>query len=406
MIAIMKTFGRDFLIGFLIVAVLASFAAGFYFGKLQAVRVPVEGALNLEVGKPASVDFSLFWEAWNTIAEKYADTKAMDYKTMVYGAISGMVSSLKDPYTVFMDPADTKRFLEDVSGSFEGVGMEVGMKNEEMKVIAPLDGTPAQLAGVRAGDTIVKINSESARNMSVEQAVSLIRGKRGTVVTLSLFREGWKDTKDFAITRSVITIPSLKWELKDGGIAYVKLYHFSENAGDEFGKAVAQIMRSPAKRIVLDLRNNPGGYLEVAQDIAGWFVKRGETVVAQDPGAKGEKKIFASEGSAALRSYPTVVLINEGSASASEILAGAMRDTLGTVLVGKKSFGKGSVQELEKLRDQSSLKITVAHWLTPKGNMIADKGLEPDVKVDITEEDYTAGRDPQLDKAIEVLKGL
>ncbi|MBI2574101.1 MAG: S41 family peptidase, partial [Candidatus Wildermuthbacteria bacterium] len=378
----------------------------FYFGKLQTVPIPIEGARNLEAGKPEAVDFSLFWDAWNKLAEKYADAGKLDYKKMVYGAISGMTASLKDPYTVFMDPADTKRFLEDVSGSFEGVGMEVGIKNEELKVIAPLDGTPAQLAGVRAGDTIVKIDGQSTRSMSVEQAVSLIRGRKGTAVTLSLFREGWKDEKDFAITRTVITIPALKWELKDKDIAYVKLYHFSENAGDEFRRAAAQIIGSQAKRIVLDLRNNPGGYLEVAQDIAGWFVKKGDTVVIQDPGAQGEKKIFASEGSAALRSYPVVVLINEGSASASEILAGALRDNLGIALVGKKSFCKGSVQELEKLRDQSSLKITVAHWLTPKGDMIAEKGLEPDVKIDMTDEDYSQGKDPQLDKAIEAVRGL
>lgn len=397
---------KNFSVSFLLATILISFAGGFYAGKLQAVRVPVEGIRNLEAGKPAGVDFSLFWDAWKTITQKYAGAQELDFKAMVYGAISGMTASLKDPYTVFMDPADTRRFLEDVSGSFEGVGMEVGIKNEELKVIAPLDGTPAQLAGIRAGDTIASINSQTTRNMSVEQAVSLIRGPKGTAVRLSIFREGWKDTKDFNITRSVITVPSLKWELKEGNIAYVKLYHFSENAGDDFRKAASQILGSPARRVLLDLRNNPGGYLEVAQDIAGWFVKTGETVVIQDPGAKGEKKTFLSEGNAALRSYPAVVLINEGSASASEILAGALRDNRGIILVGAKSFGKGSVQELEKLRDQSSLKITIARWLTPKGNMIAEKGLEPDIAVAFTEDDYSKGRDPQLDKAIETLMGL
>lgn len=397
---------KQYTLTFLVVAMVAAFGVGLYTGKQQNTPVVPEGVSNIEIGKPQGVDFTLFWDAWKQLREKSVKSKDLDPQKMVYGAISGMVGSLKDPYTVFMNPQDSKRFLEDVSGSFEGVGMEVGIKKDTLTVIAPLEGTPAKRAGIRAGDMIAKIGGRNTETMSVEEAVSLIRGAKGTTVTLSMFREGWRDQKDITLTREVIKVPTISWELKEGDVAYVKIYHFSENAADEFRKTVGQITASPAKRVVVDVRNNPGGYLEVAQDIASWFIKRNDTVVMQDPGPDGTKKIFKSKGYGALQSYPVVVLINEGSASASEILAGALRDDINAPLVGTKSFGKGSVQELFDLKDFSSLKITVAYWLTPKGNQIAEKGLEPDIKVLMTENDYETNKDPQLQKAIEVAKGL
>jgi len=307
---------------------------------------------------------------------------------------------------VFMEQDDTKRFIEDVKGSFEGVGMEVGVRNGQLTVIAPLEGTPAQKAGLRAGDVIVKVDGDSAADMTVDEAVNRIRGTRGTEVVLTIFREEWEEEREVKIVRGVIEIPSLKWELKDDNIAYLHLYNFTEKAANDFRKAAVEILESPASKVVLDLRNNPGGYLEVAQDIAGWFLKSGDVVAIEDFGEGKEQKLYKAEGNGLIGSYKVVVIINEGSASASEILAGSLRDNLGVKLIGGTSFGKGSVQELEKLKGGSSLKITIAKWLTPQGSLITDKGLEPDVKVEITEEDIGEGNDPQLDKAVEIIKEL
>jgi len=233
----------------------------------------------------------------------------------------------------------------------------------------------------------------------------LIRGPRGSEVTLTIFREEWEKTKEIKIVREIIEIPSLKWEIKDENIAYIKLYHFTEKASLDFSQTAIEILNSSAKKIILDLRNNPGGYLEVAQDIAGWFLERGQIVVIEDFG-QGKQKEYKAKGNGLLFSYPLVILINQGSASGAEILAGALRDNRGILLIGEKSFGKGSVQELEKLTEGSSLKITIARWLTPKGELITDKGLEPDIKVEMTDEDYEQERDPQLDKAIEVIREM
>ena len=229
-------------------------------------------------------------------------------------------------------------------------------------------------------------------------------------MTLTIFRDGWEDVKDFKIVRDVIEIPSLKWEIKRPAsgypdIAYIKLYQFSEAAKFAFNKAALEILSSPAKKIILDLRNNPGGYLEVSQDIAGWFLEKGQIVTIEDFGGKEPSQEYKANGPSDLLSYPMVVLINQGSASASEILAGSLRDNRSIKLIGEKSFGKGSVQELADLRE-GSLKITVARWLTPKGDLINKEGLTPDIEIKMTEEDYNEDKDHQLDKAIEILQEL
>ncbi|MCX6760494.1 MAG: S41 family peptidase, partial [Candidatus Nealsonbacteria bacterium] len=382
---------------FIVSLVLASFGSGILIGRSQVV---------CKVCAPEDVDFSLFWSAWKTIQEKFVGRDNIDTQQMIYGAISGMINSLKDPYTIFLEPSDAKRFIEDVKGTFEGVGMEIGIQKEQLQVVSPLEGSPAQKAGLRAGDKILKINGTSTVDMTTEEAVNLIRGPKGTEVVLNIFRDDWKEPKDIKIIREMINVPSVKWEMKEGDIAYVELYQFSENASYEFRKAVIEILGSSAKKIVLDLRNNPGGYLEVSQEIAGWFLENGQVVTIEDFGGKQEQEIYKTNGSANLLPYPVVILINQGSASASEILAGALRDNRGIKLIGETSFGKGSVQEMQDLIGGSSLKITVARWLTPKGESISEKGLDPDIKVEITEEDYTNGRDPQLDKAIEIIKNL
>ncbi len=384
---------------FFVFIILASFGLGTYLGKSSA-------ELECRICPPEEIDFSLFWESYHKLQEKFVDKSQIDNQKIIYGAISGMVKSLDDPYTVFFPPEETKRFQEDVKGVFEGVGMEIGIKKGQLQVISPLEGTPAQKAGLRAGDKILKVGDTQTAELTVDEAVNLIRGPKGTEVILTVFRDEWEKPKEIKLIREVIKIPSLKWELKDGNIAYLKIYQFSEEAGIDFNQNASEILVSPAKKIIVDLRNNPGGYLEIAQDIAGWFLERSQIVVIEDFGEKTKQEIYKSPGPGRFLNYPVVILINEGSASAAEILAGALRDNRGILLIGEKSFGKGSVQKLEELKGGSSLKITVAKWLTPKGELIAEKGLEPDIKVELTEEDYEKDRDPQLDKALEVIKDL
>jgi len=398
--------GKIAILFFLVGSILGAYYFGFTVGKSEARIIPIEGLQNTQFGASEAVDFSLFWDAWRVIQEKYATKEPFDYQEMVFGAISGMVESLGDPYTIFMDPEDTKRFRDDISGSFEGVGMEIGIRNRELQVISPLEGTPAKAAGLRPGDIIVRVDDTFTRNITIDEAVSLIRGPRGTDVTLSILRDDWSETRDFVITRAIIKIPSLEWETLEENIAYIQLFHFSEQASRTFGTAATGILASSADRIILDLRNNPGGFLEVAVDIAGWFLERGSIVVVEDFGEEGKEVIYKARGNGRLGSYPLVILMNQGSASASEILAGALRDHKGVKLVGEKSFGKGSVQELENLLGESSLKVTVANWLTPNGSHITDVGLDPDVEVEMTPEDFDLELDPQLDKALELVKNL
>lgn len=378
-----------------IVLIIGAFGAGIWAGKSSCPALP-----------PADADLTLFWNTWHTLEQRFVDKTKIDHQKMVYGAISGMVSALGDPYTSFFDPTETKRFTEDTSGSFEGIGMEIGTKQGQLQVVTPLENSPAKKAGIRAGDVIVKINGKSTSNMTADEAVDLIRGKEGTDVTLTLYREEWKETRDFKLTRAVIEVPSLKWQIKDGDIAYVQLYEFTAKASDDFKSAAVDIVNSKAKRIILDVRNNPGGYLSTAQDIGGWFLEKGQTITHEKSGDARDNVDYLSEGPSLLDKYPTVVLINEGSASASEILAGALRDDRGIQLVGVKSFGKGSVQQLIPFNDGSSLKVTIAKWMTPKGSQISEIGLTPDVEVKNTVDDENNGKDPQLDKAIEIVKGL
>ncbi|MCK4520391.1 S41 family peptidase [Candidatus Parcubacteria bacterium] len=394
---------KKIIIAFLIIiAVLFSFGFGYYFGEIEGKRM---------ISPSDELNFSLFWEVYNTLKEKYAHPEDFNNEKIIYGAISGMVESLGDPYTVFFNPEEAKIFEEDVKGVFEGVGMEIGIREKGLTVIAPLEGTPAQKAGLRPGDKIIKIDDISTINIAIDEAVKLIRGQKGTEVSLTIYREDWGETKEIKIVRGVIKIPSLAWELisssdeRQDDIAHIKLYQFSEKAAYDFKTAAREILDSSAERIILDLRNNPGGYLTVAQDITGWFLEKGQIVTIEDFGEEKEQKLYKAKGPEKFLSYPIVVLINEGSASGSEILAGALRDNRQVKLIGEKTFGKGTVQSLEYL-SEGSLKITIASWLTPKGEVLTDKGLKPDIKVEMTLEDYEQGKDPQLEKAVEILKEM
>lgn len=384
---------------FIAVALIAGGVfGGFVVGKNQ---VPVN------VCKPENLDFSLFWNAYNELQSHYVNPEKIDTQKIIYGAISGMTKSVGDPYTAFFDPQDAKMFQQNLEGSFDGIGAEVGLKKEQLTVIAPLKGTPGEKAGLKAGDMIISIDGKSTTDMSVEAAVSLIRGKKGTSVTLSIFRDGFTKPKDITIVRDTIKVDSVNWELKDGNVAYIQIHQFDQSLSNDFRKIALDILKSPAQKIVLDLRNNPGGYLEVSQNIAGWFLDEGQVVTIEDFGKDKKPQIYKTAGNSSLKNYPMVILMNKGSASASEILAGSLRDNRGVQLIGEKSFGKGSVQEVVSLQDGASfLKVTIAKWLTPRGNSISEIGLTPDVKVEISEDDLKSQKDPQLQKALEIIRDL
>jgi len=392
----------------MVIAVFSAFGIGFIYGSIEKLPHPIQGIINKEFGKPKEFDFSLFWQTWDNLHEKYVDESSIKEDKLLYGAISGMVEGAGDPYTVFFPPVETKSFKQDVGGAFGGIGAEIGKRNGFLTIIAPLEDTPAQRAGLLAGDKVIKINNETTEDITVEEAVTKIRGEIGTKVILSILRgnDGAK-TKDITIERATIKIPITKLEaLKDNKIAHLSFYSFTSTAPFEFQQAAAKILATTGYQgIILDLRNNPGGFLEVAVDIAGWFLNAGDLVAIEQFGQaeKNKKTEFRTSGLGALKNYPLVILVNQGTASASEILAGALRDNLNIKLVGDKTFGKGSVQELVNLKGGSSLKVTVAKWLTPKGTSISEHGLEPDYKVPVTEKDIEDKKDPQLDKAVEVL---
>ena len=405
----------------LIISVIASLAIGFTAGSLFSsggIRIsinPLQKIVNQDKGRPANIDFGLFWEVWNSLQEKYVDKNKLDQQKMLNGAISGMVNSVGDPYTVFFEPVISKKFEEQIAGAFGGVGIEVGKRNNILTVISPIKDTPAFKAGLKAGDKILKIDGKSTENETIEEAVNTIRGKIGTKVVLTISSDG-KTTKDVPLVRESIKVPTVEWKLieqSDNKVAYLAIYAFNENVDSEFKKASEEILQSNANKLIIDLRNNPGGLLDSAINLAGWMLDKGQLVVTEKFG-NGTKNDFTASGNGALKSYPTAILMNGGSASASEILAGALHDNRKVQLIGEKSFGKGSVQELEKFANESSLKVTIAKWLTPSGISISEKGIETDVKVDFkpTEQDIkdnkyeigTAGKDPQLDKAIEVLR--
>lgn len=392
----------------ILIIALLSFWLGFEKGKQfdqTVLDAPLKSALiqNRE-DSSVQVDFSLFWDAWDKLKNKYVDSEKLDAQKLLYGAIKGMLAATGDPYTNFFDPTENKKFSEDITGSFEGIGAELGIKNGILTVVAPLEGTPAEKAGLRAGDKIAKIDGNSTAELTIEQAVDLIRGQKGTAVTLTILRSGEQETRDIKVERNVINVKSVTSEIKSDNIAYVKITRFGEETNKDFQVALQKILAKKPRGIVIDLRNNPGGYLQTSIDVANRLLPKDKIVVIEESGDKAQEKMYTRGGDVA-SNFETVVLINEGSASASEILAGALRDNRSNVtLVGKKSFGKGSVQEFLEMPQGTAIKITVARWLTPNGKQINEEGIHPDVEVEITNEDFDNDRDPQLDKALEILK--
>jgi carboxyl-terminal processing protease len=395
------------LICFSILALLGSgFFLGFNLGKKTSKIINVRGIANID--NKTSADFGIFWETWSAIHQNYLRDSDVPEKERVYGAVQGLVRSLGDPYSEFFKPEDAKKFEEDISGSFGGIGAEIGSKDGFIVIVSPLKNSPAERSGLKPGDKILMINSTSTEGMSVVEAVKLIRGEVGTEVKLTILREKEEKPKEIKIIREIIQVPTLDYEVKDG-ILIVKLYSFNTNAEELFYKAVVDgFLRQKAQGLVLDLRNNPGGFLDVAVDLAGWFLKKGTLVVKEVTREKnnGENNHLAM-GNGALKDIPVVVLVNKGSASASEILAGALQIQRGVKLVGEETFGKGTVQRLIKLSDGSSLKITVANWVLPNGQILEGNGLKPDIEVKTNNEEQDnkdTKNDPQLQKALEVVK--
>lgn len=388
----------------IIVSLAVGFTGGFYYNS-KANDPSGTNLVNKDVGQPKGVDFSNFWTAWNTLQAKYVDKSKLDTQAMVYGAIDGMVKAIGDPYTVFFQPKASQDFAEQINGSFGGVGIEIGLRNNVLTVITPIKGSPAARAGILAGDKIIKIGDKSTEGMSVEEAVGLIRGAKGTVVKLTYARDKVDKPIEVAIKRDIIKIPAVDWKIVNGDTAYVNMYVFNKNVDSEFKNAADQITRSNAKKIILDLRNNPGGLLDSAVNIASYFMDP-EKVVTVERFGDGTEDQYRTAPNGKLKNYPLIVLINKGSASASEILAGALKDNRGVTILGETSYGKGSVQEVDDFPDKSSLKITIAKWYTPNGISINEHGIKPDIEVKITEDDVKNNKDPQLEKAEELIRNL
>jgi len=397
---------------FYLLVFLAIFTGGYFVG-VKGYKVQIENSKNVKVVRElppdkSNVDFSLFWKVWDTISTRYFDKGKINQKNMVYGAISGMVAALEDPYTVFLPPNDNKVVNEDLSGSFEGIGIEIGFRGNQLTVVSPLPDSPAQKAGLKAGDYIIGIKDETKKvdqgtvGISLTEAVKMIRGEAGTKVTLAVTREGVNETKIIEVERAKLNVPSvtLNYVGDSKNIAHLRIIKFGGSTLTEWDKKVFEIVANKnTKGIVLDLRNNPGGYLEASVDIAGEFLKTGSVAVIEED-SNGEKIEFKTQRVGKLTQMPMVVLVNEGSASASEILTGALKDSKRAKVVGEKTFGKGSIQEPMDFSGGSGIHITIARWLTPSGFWVNEKGLTPDVEIKFDEGSKV---DNQLEEAIKLI---
>lgn len=399
-----------------ILIVIISYYFGYQSGHKGFVFNPKSFQVVNQNEEPATVDYNLLWNAIDVLNSKYID-KPVDQQKILYGAVKGAVDSLGDPYTTFFKPKDLESFQTQLKGSFGGIGAEVGKKDGNIVIIAPLDETPAKRAGLLAGDIIVKVDDQSTEGWAVEQAVEKIRGLKGTKVTLNIYRSG-KDPSttlgasnpfDVTITRDTILIKSVKWEFKNVDVkgqtktvAVIKLSEFGDDTEDLLDQAINEILRKNVSGIVLDLRNDPGGYLQTSVDVASNWVKAGDVVVSEAH-SDGTSQKYTASGNPRLAGIKTVVIINSGSASAAEILSGALHDHGLAKLVGEKSFGKGSVQELVELPGGGAVKVTIAKWVTPGGVNLNHDGLKPDIEVKLTEDDIKNGKDPQMEKALEII---
>lgn len=421
-----------------------TFLVGYFFGvsKVSLEWKSYSPKLSIINNEPpaslSTVDFTLFWNSWKNIQDKYYDKSVVDPQKMLYGAISGMVGSLNDPYTMFLPPVQNNAFTQQMAGQFQGIGAELGTSNKQIIVVAPLDGSPAKKMGVLAGDTILKINNEAIDGWNIQDVVNKIRGPKGTIVALNILHKNAKSPVDISITRDTITVKSVVgWVKKikdietlskdikssdnsDKSIAYIRLSQFGDSTNQDWSKVVNTIeeqlkKQTDVKGLVFDLRDNPGGYLTDATFVAGEFLPEGTPVVVQAISDEN-KTVFNVTRKGSMLDIPLIVLIDKGSASASEIVAGALRDNKRAKLVGDTSFGKGTIQEAMTLNDgkfslsqdqsnQPGLHVTIAKWLTPNGTWVGNgkngAGLKPDVSIAIDPKNPTL--DTQLEKAIQEL---
>jgi len=395
----------------------------FFLGRYSGQRESILFTNNIKIPDDVSItdkQFEPFWKVWNILNQKYVAATTTDTEARIWGAIQGLASSQGDPYTVFFPPDESKMFKSDISGNFEGVGMEIGIKDNILTVVAPLKDSPAERSGLHAGDKIIMIDDTNTADMPTDKAVKLIRGPKGSKVKITVIREGSTQPLEKTIIRDIIDIPTIQTEVKnsDGttsvdkvsglrsdGVFIIRLFSFTAQSPDLFRSALRQFIESGSNKLIIDLRGNPGGYLDAAWDMASWFLPVGKVIVTEDFGGKKPDIVYRSKGYDVFsKNLKLVVLVDAGSASASEILAGALREHGIATLIGTKTFGKGSVQELIEITGNTSLKVTVARWLTPEGHNLSNEGLSPDIEVKITQKEIDDKKDPAMDKAVEFLK--
>lgn len=406
-----------------ILVAVGAFFLGRHEGAVSAYQNLVPAG---DTSLVSAQEFGPFWQAWSILQQKYvlATSTATDTEDKVYGAIEGLVASEGDPYTVFFPPEENSLFQSSIAGTFDGVGMEIDQKDGDIVVIAPLKDSPAEKAGIETGDIVVSIDGKSTSGMEVDTAVALIRGAAGTTVHLSILHQGAKAPVEIDVIRAAIDIPTIDTEVETGtgtstattteasaaglqpnGIFIIKLYEFTADSPSLFSNALRQFVASGSHKLILDLRGNPGGYLEAAWDMASYFLPAGQVVVTEDFGKNGPPQVYYSKGYNifAGKGLDMYILVDGGTASAAEILSGALEQHGVAKLVGTKTFGKGSVQELINLTPDTSLKVTVARWLTPNGTNLSENGLVPDYVVPLTATS-SASNDPQMAAAVQMLQ--
>jgi carboxyl-terminal processing protease len=406
-----------------IVAIFAfgmAFVSGYLFGRSEPANGPLafldvlqpptaratqEGVLTSDEQQR----FKVFWETWQIVERDFYDKTQVDHQKLIYGAIKGMVDAVGDPYTVYQTPSQRELSDTDLRGSFDGIGIQVDMKDNRLTVVAPIEGSPAEAAGFRPGDVVVEVDGKSLAGKTLNDTVGLIRGQRGTPVTLTVLRQGTNDPIQITVVRAEIKLKSVRARMLDDQVGYVRISSFSASTGSEMANAVKTLIDQQARGIVVDLRNNPGGYLSTSVEASAQFVDPGTVVLYQQSG-NGDRKTYRTEGGGTATQLPLAVLVNKGSASASEIMAGALRDNGRAFLVGEKTFGKGTVQNVHELSDKSGLRVTTAQWLTPAEMPIQGVGILPDQVVELPptatiSSEATRADDAQLDAAVRHLLG-
>lgn len=390
----------NFLWIFLITIVI--FSSGFYIGYAKkpasdkVTTVTNQKTKSIEMG-----DFEPFWKVWTLIDEKYPNAKNISSQERIWGAIKGLVSSVEDPYSTFFDPQETKEFNEEITGSFSGIGVEIGVKDGLLTVISPLKNSPAEKAGIKAGDAILKVGDKLITEMTIDQSIKLIRGEKGTPIQLTVLRKEVADPIEITVIRDIIDIPTID-EKVIGDVYIISLYNFNSTSAELMHKAFVNFNQSGKKKLIIDLRGNPGGYLESAISIVSDILPQGNVIVSEDFGKAKKQVSHRSRGYGTIKEDVKIaLLIDGGSASASEIVSGALKDTKRAVIIGEKSFGKGSVQELISVTKDTSVKITVANWLTPNGTSITEKGIVPDIEVKEKAKTKNDPNDPFIKRALE-----